>query len=248
MCTLSWWQKDDGGAAYGVFFNRDESLLRSAARPPAIYRRDGCRYICPVDPDGGGTWIWVNEAGIIGCILNNYSATAPIHSPVSRGLLLNSLAAHRTVADIEAAVADLDCSRYRGFHLFIFDGRQVLLFDWHGDKLDCRRDGQVELPLTTSGFRPREVVAYRRDLWRRSRQWQQFSGRGGGLDRQGLERFHGCHDPDFPAYSPLMVRASSRTVSQSRIRVDGERITFDYSEVDDRKLQPFVATSLNRIS
>lgn len=246
MCTLSWWPEDQASTAYGVFFNRDESVRRSPAQPPAIHGECGCRFICPVDPDGGGTWIWVNEAGIIGCILNNYSSQASIRSPVSRGVLLKSLAVYQAVDDIQAAVAGLDCSRYHGFHLFIFDGCQVLLYDWHGDRLECRRDDQVERPLTTSGFRPREVVAYRRDLWHRSRQWQLFSGQADGLDRQRLERFHGCHDPDYPAYSPLMVRANSRTVSQSRIRVDGKRISFDYSEVDDCRLQPFIETSLTR--
>lgn len=244
MCTLTWWPINQASATYGVFFNRDESVRRSPAQPPAVYGDDGSRFICPIDPDGGGTWIWVNEAGIIGCILNNYSATAPVRNPVSRGLLLKSLAVHRNVADIEAAMGKIDYFRYRGFHLLFFNGREALLYDWDGDRLQRRHGGPADLPLTTSGFRPREVVAYRRDLWRRSRQWQLFGGRDEGLDLQRLERFHGCHDPDYPAYSPLMVRAGSRTVSQSRVRVDGAQISFGYSQVDNRRLQPFVETRL----
>ncbi len=241
MCTLTWWRQDQ---AYGAFFNRDESIRRSAALPPVISEQEGRRYICPIDPDGGGTWAWVNEAGLIGCILNNYSAPVAEQTRISRGLLLKSLAAKNSVGRIEAVVKRIDCHRYRGFYLFLFDGRSVVLYCWDGTALRKKTGEQVPLPLTTSGFRPREVVSFREDLWRQSAQWGSVGGEEAGAGR--LERFHCYHHPDFPAYSPLMQRADARTVSQSRIAVDARRISFAYAEVDNLQLKPLLVTGVDR--
>ncbi len=243
MCTLSWWRKEQ---TYGVLFNRDESVNRSAALPPAIHNDEGCRYICPIDPDGGGTWAWVNEAGLIGCILNNYSAPVGENKKISRGLLLTSLAASGSIAAIEALVDGLDCSRYRGFHLFLFDGSSVELYSWDGAVLGKKSGDQLSPPLTTSGFRPREVVSFREELWRQSARWDTAGTQHADADSDRLARFHCYHHPDFPAYSPLMQRADARTVSQSRISVEARQIRFAYTEVDNLQLGPLHVTMVDR--
>ena len=60
MCTLSWLTTEAG---YSVFCNRDERKTRPVAVPPAILRTGGVAYIAPIDPEGGGSWIAVNEQG-----------------------------------------------------------------------------------------------------------------------------------------------------------------------------------------
>lgn len=243
MCTLTWWQKQQ---AYGVFFNRDESVTRTRALPPAVHDAEGSRYICPIDPDGGGTWAWVNEAGLIGCILNNYSAPVGDKSRISRGLLLKSLAAKDSIENIESAIDGLDFNRYRGFHLFLLDGRTAILYSWDGSSLKKKLNDQISPPLTSSGFRPREVALFREDLWRQSNQWGSVGTDACTADTDRLERFHCYHHPDFPAYSPLMQRADARTVSQSRISVGADHISFAYSEVDNLQLSPLHVTTMDR--
>ncbi|RZW26226.1 MAG: hypothetical protein EX260_01565, partial [Desulfobulbaceae bacterium] len=109
MCTLSWWHTE---RAYGVFFNRDESIRRSVAEPPAARKQDGLVHLSPHDPDGGGTWIFANRAGLIGCLLNNYQAPFKALQPVSRGLLLRSLAGQPAVAAAADAVEQMDHLSY----------------------------------------------------------------------------------------------------------------------------------------
>ena len=105
MCTLSWVYHSKG---YRLLFTRDEGRGRSPALPPEIRSADpiearehsygtaeemdsarshigspatqnrDLKYLAPRDPDGGGTWILVNAAGVTICLLNHYSADAQL--------------------------------------------------------------------------------------------------------------------------------------------------------------------------
>lgn len=238
MCTLSWWQKP---GCYGVLFNRDESVRRSAAQPPGIWEEGGTTYLCPLDPDGGGTWIFANRAGIIGSLLNNYAVPHKAEHPVSRGLLLKSLARYETISAAAEALEEVGLASYSGFHLFLFSGGAALLYNWDGESLIRQSGSQISCPLTSSGYRYEEVAAYRR---------AQF---GLQVDPEGtdyiknLQDFHSYHDERWPAHSPLMVRADARTVSQSRVSVEPKQISFSYRTVDlSRKPQSALLTTLSR--
>lgn len=238
MCTLSWWQKP---GCYGVFFNRDESVRRSAAQPPGICQEGGATYICPLDPDGGGTWIFANRAGVIGCLLNNYSVPHKAKNPVSRGLLLKSLARYGTISAAVEALEDADLASYSGFHLFLFSDTATLLYNWGGDRLSRQSGSQISRPLTSSGYRYEEVAAYRREQFR-----LQVDPESADY-LQSLEEFHNYHDERLPAHSPLMVRSDARTVSQSRVSVEPNQISFSYRAVDlSRRPQSALLTTLSR--
>ena len=239
MCTLTWWLDDE---RYGVLFNRDESVKRGSAELPAIHTESSCRSIRPTDPDGGGTWIWVNEAGVIACLLNNYTAIKHIPAnPVSRGLLLSSLATVPSIAALEQSVIALDCSNYRGFYLFGYDGTSKVMFIWDGRELSRCAADELSCPVTTSGFLPDEVIAYRR---------KQFSlqvAEQAGQRRTKLEAYHTTHNPQFPAHSVLMARPDARTISHSRIIVDPARIRFSYTSIDThQRLEPPFMITLER--
>lgn len=244
MCTLSWWHKD---GSYGVMFNRDESVRRLEAETPAIRQSARCSYISPIDPEGGGTWIWVNRSGLIGCILNNYTgdngSAPPGSQPVSRGLLLVSLAGHDSLASVQEAVQreDADYRRYRGFYLLFHNGRATALFSWDGRDFRSHPGDELCCPLTTSGYLPEEVRGYRQEQYR-----LQVKDRPGDLV-DNLVRFHCRHDPQRPAHSVLMARPDARTVSFSRILADERQIVFSYAAVDhQQRLEQPLVSRLNR--
>ena len=240
MCTLSWWHTIH---SYGVFFNRDESVRRSIAEPPAAREQDNLAYLSPLDPDGGGTWIFANRAGLIGCLLNNYLAPFKAENPVSRGLLLLSLAGQPAVAAAAEAVEQKDHFSYSGFHLFLFDGKTMLLYTWDGRDLVRQGRDEIDRPLTSSGFRPEEVAAYRQEKFCLEvlPEDEYF------VDR--LQDFQRAHDERYPAHSPLMVRSDARTVSLSRVAVEPHLISFSYRVVGEhRSIEPAILTTLIRDS
>jgi len=69
MCTVTWLQRHEG---YEVFCNRDELKTRKPALPPRLAECNGVRYLAPIDNDGGGSWLGVNEFGVSLCLVNYY--------------------------------------------------------------------------------------------------------------------------------------------------------------------------------
>ena len=71
MCTVTWLERD---GCYDLFCSRDELRTRGAALAPRLHPTAGGRFLAPVDSDGGGTWIAVNDRGVGLCLLNDYDA------------------------------------------------------------------------------------------------------------------------------------------------------------------------------
>lgn len=72
---------------------RDESPLRQASVPPAVFEGADTRYIIPLDPMGGGSWIGINDRNTA-IILLNGAFEKHLPSPpyvMSRGQVVKKL-------------------------------------------------------------------------------------------------------------------------------------------------------------
>ena len=85
MCTVTWVHEQAGG--YHLFSSRDEKRTRSVALTPELYETSGVRWMAPLDPDGGGSWVAVNEFGFSVCLLNGNGTPGTL----SRGRLVTEL-------------------------------------------------------------------------------------------------------------------------------------------------------------
>ena len=226
MCTVSW---SSGAPSGGLIFNRDEQLSRSKARPPRIFFHNGVRVIAPIDEDGGGTWIAVNEYGFSAVLLNYYGAeerNAVVEDPLqSRGFVpLAFMDCHR-VGDAVDAWSAFERSFYKPFLVLFRDkAESVRLFSWDGAS-DCEKE--MDFPMvTTSSFRTDEVEEYRRGLFRiRTLEFGQD-----GFDR--LKTFHFDESHREGAFNPLMTREDALTHSVSQIRFQDDEIVFKYWDRD----------------
>ena len=104
-----------------VAANRDEALDRPAS-PPALYAAGTIadrRVLAPRDLQAGGTWLGLNDAGLVVAITNRRVAPEPDRR--SRGeLVLHALGAsdHRGARD---RIAALHADDYNAFHLLMAD-------------------------------------------------------------------------------------------------------------------------------
>ena len=79
MCTLT---VSRDAERLRVTMNRDEARSRAEEHPPTRTAEGGSPPIlCPRDGQRGGTWIGVNGAGLVGCLLNLYEAENPDAPP-----------------------------------------------------------------------------------------------------------------------------------------------------------------------
>ena len=88
MCLLALFYRVVEDAAVVVGANREE-LYRRGGEPPRLH--DGPpRFVAGVDPVAGGTWLGVNEHGVLAAVTNRPKDRRP-DRPRSRGLLVRDL-------------------------------------------------------------------------------------------------------------------------------------------------------------
>ena len=115
MCLLALFYRVVEDAAVVVGANREEAYRRGG-EPPRLH--DGpCRWVGGVDPAAGGTWLGVNEHGVLAAVTNRRKDARPAR-PRSRGLLVRDLLGCPTAAAAsELAVRELDADRYDGCNI-----------------------------------------------------------------------------------------------------------------------------------
>ncbi|MCU0230910.1 MAG: NRDE family protein [Acidobacteria bacterium] len=238
MCTLSWIVEADG---YALLFNRDERRSRQLAEPPRIDTAGGVRFVAPRDGDAGGTWIFVNEAGVAACLLNLFRdhPFPPGEPPVSRGRLVLDLAGAPSAAAAGQALEGTDLTRYQPFTLALF-GRDETprALRWDGTATTRFQLDAQALPLTSSGRDADGVARSRRGTLAR------LAAQHGGLTLAALDDFHRSHHPDRGPYSPCMHREEAETVSLTTITVQGTAIQLTYQPGAPCEGQPVVTVRL----
>jgi hypothetical protein len=245
MCTVTWLLEHD---SYTVFFNRDELKTRSRALPPAVKMQNGVRYIAPMDVDGGGTWLGVNEFGVTCGLLNNYdvrsssfrsqSVEAPLRQHfkrrsrdeediatnfVSRGLLVTSLLDSRSPSTALTKLETLRLKEFRPFLLALFAPNQPpVLRNWDGEKLQIQEEPIVPL-ISSSSYDTQNVVQ------NRLQQFVLLRAANQCLDPTLLKSYHASHSERGGAYSVCMHRHDAETVNFSLIRVMPDQVEFHYT-------------------
>jgi hypothetical protein len=225
MCTISWKFAPSG---FNLFFNRDEQRGRAPARPPETRIGDnGTSCLAPIDPEGGGSWIFVNEHGLAVALLNAYEYTESdqrlTDKPRSRGQLVLALAGMRQVEDFEIALQkEIQKFTYAPCFLCAFDnfGQQLIRL-WDGCRLQAYAP-RIPGFLSTSSFRSKEVVACREEAFIQSLGAPPF-------DPETMEAFHAGHYRPADAFNVCMSRADAKTVSVTHIRMTEDRKTLRYA-------------------
>ncbi|MCL6502910.1 MAG: NRDE family protein [Pirellulales bacterium] len=103
--------------------NREESYSRPTA-PPQLHVGPP-RVVCGTDLLAGGTWLAVNEYGLVAAVTNRPYQHAP-REPRSRGLLCRDVARMCHAADaLELAREELANDCYAGVNLLVADPQQA---------------------------------------------------------------------------------------------------------------------------
>jgi hypothetical protein len=239
MCTVSVLKLADappGASVRGLWFagpaagfrmacNRDERDERPAALPPRIAAFGGRLAILPTDPQGGGTWIAVNEAGLALALLNlNTGAGGGSTGRLSRGRIIPALLGCADVEEAAAAAARLHPQSYAPFRLVLTDGAGLAEIVCGRRGLLLRRGLLPDRPLlfTASGLGDGAVEAPRRALF------EEMFARGG--EPVGVQdAFHGHAWPDRPHLSVRMRRPGAGTVSRTVVTVLADAVRMEYA-------------------
>jgi uncharacterized protein with NRDE domain len=132
MCLLALFFRMVEDAPVVVGANREEEYSRGGT-PPQLVTGGPARFIAGLDPVAGGTWLGVNEHGVLAAVTNRRKLELP-RQPRSRGLLVRDLFACRTAKEAsDLATRELDRGLYAGCNILCADaaGAWVLeAADW----------------------------------------------------------------------------------------------------------------------
>jgi hypothetical protein len=104
--------------------NRDEMIDRPW-KPPARHWPERKDVVAGLDELAGGTWMGLNDSGVVACILNRHGSLGPAPGKRSRGELVLEALDHSDARDAAAALRDIDPVSYRPFNLLIADNRDA---------------------------------------------------------------------------------------------------------------------------
>ena len=230
MCTLTWRAEKD----LEIFFNRDEMKTRGRATPPREHQTpDGTRYLSPIDPDAGGTWMLANEHGLVICLLNRWHIASTPREPSqpvrSRGQIVIALASMRSPEEVEATLPNF-CTGAKAFDLVVLNHEEVASYTWDEEEITS---ANPSLPMTSSSYRFEAVKAAREEAFSR---------------RSSLEQFQSSQNESCSAYTVRMNRPDAQTWSRSHLRLSPDSINWSYwEEFSDLAKEPQLhEATLNR--
>ena len=140
MCTVLYWPVKDRVSFASL---RDESTRRKPAFKPKLIDDLGVKFIAPIDPEGGGTWLAANELGDVVILLNG-GYEKHKHLPnyrKSRGLIVTELLSHAAPYDHWML---MNLENIEPFTLIVYSNSILYHLVWDGDlKHDLKPSTQL---------------------------------------------------------------------------------------------------------
>jgi hypothetical protein len=122
MCTLVLLRRPAHEWPVLLAANRDEMMDRPSS-PPARHWPDRPDVVAGKDELSSGSWLGLNDHGVVAAILNRTGSLGPADNKRSRGELVLEALDHADARTAAQALADIDPTAYRSFNLVIADNR-----------------------------------------------------------------------------------------------------------------------------
>ena len=189
MCTVVILRRPGHGWPLLFAGNRDEMSDRPW-QAPARHWPDRAEVVGGLDTLAGGSWLGLNDSGVVAAVLNRFGTLGPAADRRSRGELVLEALDHADAVAAAEALAHLEPRAYRPFNLLIADDRDAFGL-YHRDErlpIEVERipeglslisafDRNDERDARIRGYRPRFEAAAVPDPERADwRDWQALLG------------------------------------------------------------------------
>jgi len=144
MCSLIILRRPGHDWPLLIAANRDE-LLSRPSRAPARHWPDRPDVVAGLDENGGGSWLGINDHGLVAAVLNRTGTLGPATDKRSRGELVLEALDHAEAGEAAGALADLHPDAYRPFNLVVAGPRDAYWLRHGGD-------GEIRVHPIASGL------------------------------------------------------------------------------------------------
>lgn len=124
MCTLVLLRRPGNDWPVLIAANRDEMQARPS-KSPARHWPDRPETIAGLDELSGGSWLGLNDHGLVAGILNRQGSLGPADGKRSRGEVVLEALEHAEAEEAAKALVDLEGSSYRSFNMLIADAEKA---------------------------------------------------------------------------------------------------------------------------
>jgi hypothetical protein len=124
MCTLVLLRRPGHAWPLIMGANRDEMTDRPW-RPPARHWLDRPDIVAGLDMLAGGSWLGINDNGVVAAVMNRTGTLGPLPGRRSRGELVLEALDHADASSAASALAQIEPASYRPFNLVIADDRDA---------------------------------------------------------------------------------------------------------------------------
>ncbi len=124
MCTIVILRRPDHQWPLLVASNRDEKTNRPW-RSPGRHWQDRPEVVAGIDELGNGTWLGVNDYGVMAAVTNRKNTLGNDPRLRSRGELVLEALDHPDALDAIDAILDVEPAAYRGFNFLVADNRDA---------------------------------------------------------------------------------------------------------------------------
>jgi uncharacterized protein with NRDE domain len=124
MCTLVLLRRPGHDWPLVLAANRDEMIERRA-KPPGRHWPDRPDVVAGQDDLAGGSWLGLNDHGVVAGILNRTGSLGPAPGLRSRGELVLEALDHADALAAAMALGALDPRAYRSFNIIVADNRDA---------------------------------------------------------------------------------------------------------------------------
>jgi uncharacterized protein with NRDE domain len=124
MCTVIVLRRPGHDWPLVIGANRDEMIDRPW-QPPARHWPDRPEVVAGLDELARGSWLGINDHGVVAAMLNRFGTLGPAPGLRSRGELVLEALDHADARDAAAALRDIDPRAYRPFNMIVADNRDA---------------------------------------------------------------------------------------------------------------------------
>ena len=147
MCTVVVLRRPDHDWPVLLAANRDEMIERPW-RVPGRHWPDRPNVVAGIDDLAGGTWLGLNDEGVVAAILNRRDSLGPDPKLRTRGELVLEALDHSDAVEAASALSHLDANAYRSFNMVIADNQDA----YWVRSLGPQADGRVQVDELPRGF------------------------------------------------------------------------------------------------
>jgi hypothetical protein len=221
MCTLTFIA---GDASQRIAMNRDERITRGAGKPPERHEVRGTKAIYPSDGEEG-TWIGVNEYGIVLALLNWNDAPGKSEGKTrSRGQIIPVLIASHSIVEL---CTTLKASKLKGMLPFRLVGvftseREIWEWRWDSTHLESQVLEWKSRHWFSSSLSDKEAESLRGAACHEAQ-----SERDAG-SAPWLRRLHASHAGGRGPFSVCVHRQHVKTLSYTEVLLAPTAVTVEH--------------------